>query len=73
MIQNLPTSVAFQEHLGDCYPRGVQAGSYDAIYLLSDFPAAEAKSYIQSLASRTGAAIHLHAVKLTNKPSASVA
>jgi len=46
--------------------QGVLAGSYDAIYLLSDFPAAEAKSYIKWLASRTGAAIHLHAVKLTS-------
>ena len=46
--------------------QGVQAGTYDTIHLLSDFPAAEAKSYIKWLASRTGAAIHLHSVKLTS-------
>ncbi len=46
--------------------QGVQAGSYDTIYLLSDFPAAESKSYIKWLASRTDAAIHLHTVKLTS-------
>ncbi len=46
--------------------QGVQAGSYDAIYLLSDFPAAESKSYIKWLASRTSAAIHLRSVKLTS-------
>lgn len=46
--------------------QGVQAGSYDAIYLLSDFPAAESKSYIKWLATRTGAAIHLRSVKLTS-------
>ncbi|WP_300340170.1 hypothetical protein [Accumulibacter sp.] len=46
--------------------QGVQAGSYDPIYLLSDFPAAEAKSYIKWLESRTGAAIHLHTVRLTS-------
>lgn len=46
--------------------QGVQAGSYDAIYLLSDFPAAESKFYVNWLASHTGAAIHLRSVKLTS-------
>lgn len=46
--------------------QGVQAGSYDAIYLLSDFPAAESKPYLKWLASRTGAVIHIHNVKLTS-------
>ena len=46
--------------------QGVHAGSYDAIYLLSDFPAAESKSYIKWLTSRISAAIHLRTVKLTS-------
>lgn len=46
--------------------QGVQAGSYDVIYLLSDFSAAESKSYIKWLTSRTDAAINLRSVKLTS-------
>lgn len=46
--------------------QGVQASSYDAIYLLSDFPAAESKPYVDWLASRSGAAIHLRSVKLNS-------
>ena len=46
--------------------QGVQAGNYDAIYLLCDFPAAESKSYVNWLTSRTGAKIHLRSVKLTS-------
>jgi transcriptional regulator with PAS, ATPase and Fis domain len=46
--------------------QAVQAGGYDAIHLLSDFPAAESKSYIKWLASGTSSAIQLHSAKLTS-------
>lgn len=46
--------------------QGVQAGRYDAIYLLSDFLAAESKAYVKWLTSKTDAAIHLRTAKLTS-------
>ena len=46
--------------------QAVQAGGYDGIHLLSDFPATESKSYIKWLTSGTIAAVQLHAAKLTS-------
>lgn len=46
--------------------QAVQADRYDAIYLLSDFAAAESKAYIKWLTSRTDATIHLRTAKLTS-------
>jgi transcriptional regulator with PAS, ATPase and Fis domain len=46
--------------------QGIRSGSYDEIYLLSDFPTDESKAYIKWLTSQTVAVIHLCAAKLTS-------
>ena len=46
--------------------QGVQAGSYDEIFLLSDFSTDESKAYIKWLTSQTVAVTHLCSAKLTS-------
>jgi transcriptional regulator with PAS, ATPase and Fis domain len=46
--------------------QAVVAGSYEAIHLLSDFDASQAKRFIKWLGAKTDAKIHLHLVKLSS-------
>ena len=46
--------------------QGVQAGDYDEILLLSDFPPDQAQPYIRWLGSRTTASIQMRPVKLSS-------
>jgi transcriptional regulator with PAS, ATPase and Fis domain len=46
--------------------QAVQAGSYDAVHILSDFPAGETKAYVKWLSSRTSAKVQIHVVGLSS-------